>query len=149
MLMHSLKVLDSVSANIDTNMSTNQMMNLYNVGKSMLFSGNSGSMINIQKTYLTGYDLTMYVNNLRASVYTFQYYEQSLEEIKHALKVTLELEKNDPVKTFNFSVNDTYEIPVIGKKILYSKKTRINSNFKNKSIEYAKKLVSTKKYKCS
>lgn len=132
------KVLDSISANIDTNMSTNQMMNLYNVGKSMIFSGNSGSMINIQKTYLTGYDLTMYVNNLRSSVYTFQYYEQSLEEIKHALKVTLGLEKNEPVKTFNFSVNDTYEVPVIGKKYYTVKRQESIPNFKNKSIEYAK-----------
>ena len=132
------KVLDSVSANIDTNMSTNQMMNLYNVGKSMLFSGNSGSMINIQKTYLTGYDLTMYVNNLRASVYTFQYYEQSLEEIKQALKVTLEIEHNEPIKTFNFSANDTYEIPVIGKKYYTVKRQESIPNFKNKSIEYAK-----------
>ena len=132
------KVLDSISANIDTNMSTNQMMNLYNVGKSMIFSGNSGSMINIQKTYLTGYDLTMYVNNLRSSVYTFQYYEQSLEEIKHALKVTLELEENEPVKTFNFSVNDTYEVPVIGKKYYTVKRQESIPNFKNKSIEYAK-----------
>lgn len=132
------KVLDSISANIDTNMSTNQMMNLYNVGKSMIFSGNSGSMINIQKTYLTGYDLTMYVNNLRSSVYTFQYYEQSLEEIKHALKVTLELEKNEPVKTFNFSVNDTYEVPVIGKKYYTVKRQESIPNFKNKSIEDAK-----------
>ena len=132
------KVLDSISANIDTNMSTNQMMNLYNVGKSMIFSGNSGSMINIQKTYLTGYDLTMYVNNLRSSVYTFQYYEQSLEEIKHALKVTLELEKNEPVKTFNFSVNDIYEVPVIGKKYYTVKRQESIPNFKNKSIEYAK-----------
>ena len=132
------KVLDSISANIDTNMSTNQMMNLYNVGKSMIFSGNSGSMINIQKTYLTGYDLTMFVNNLRSSVYTFQYYEQSLEEIKHALKVTLELEENEPVKTFNFSVNDTYEVPVIGKKYYTVKRQESIPNFKNKSIEYAK-----------
>ena len=132
------KVLDSISANIDTNMSTNQMMNLYNVGKSMIFRGNSGSMINIQKTYLTGYDLTMYVNNLRSSVYTFQYYEQSLEEIKHALKVTLDLEENEPVKTFNFSVNDTYEVPVIGKKYYTVKRQESIPNFKNKSIEYAK-----------
>lgn len=132
------KVLDSISANIDTNMSTNQMMNLYNVGKNMIFSANSGSMINIQKTYLTGYDLTMYVNNLRSSVYTFQYYEQSLEEIKHALKVTLELEDNELVKTFNFSVNDTYEVPVIGKKYYTVKRQESIPNFKNKTLEYAK-----------
>lgn len=132
------KVLDSISANIDTNMSTNQMMNLYNVGKNMIFSGNAGSMINIQKTYLTGYDLTMYVNNLRASVYTFQYYEQSLEEIKHALKVTLELESNEPIKTFNFSINDTYEVPVIGKKYYTVKRQESIPNFKNKTLDYAK-----------
>lgn len=132
------KVLDSISANIDTNMSTNQMMNLYNVGKNMIFSGNKGSMINIQKTYLTGYDLTMYVNNLRSSVYTFQYYEQSLEEIKHALKVTLELERNELVKTFNFSVNDPYEVPVIGKKYYTVKRQESIPNFKNKTIEYAR-----------
>lgn len=132
------KVLDSISANIDTNMSTNQMMNLYNVGKNMIFSGNKGSMINIQKTYLTGYDLTMYVNNLRSSVYTFQYYEQSLEEIKHALKVTLELESNELVKTFNFSVNDPYEVPVIGKKYYTVKRQESIPNFKNKTIEYAR-----------
>lgn len=132
------KVLDSISANIDTNMSTNQMMNLYNVGKNMIFSANSGSMINIQKTYLTGYDLTMYVNNLRSSVYTFQYYEQSLEEIKHALKVTLELEDNELIKTFNFSVNDTYEVPVIGKKYYTVKRQESIPNFKNKTLEYAK-----------
>lgn len=83
-------VLDAISRNIDTNMTTNEMMNLYNVGKQVVFGGNNGSMINIQKTYLTGYDLTMYVNNLRSNVYTFQYYEQSLEEIKDALKITLE-----------------------------------------------------------
>ena len=132
------KVLDSISANIDTNMSTNQMMNLYNVGKTMIFNGNSGSMINIQKTYLTGYDLTMYVNNLKSSVYTFQYYEQSLEEIKQALKVTLEIEKAEPIKTFNFSINDTYEVPVIGKKYYTVKRQESIPNFKNKSIEYAK-----------
>lgn len=132
------KVLDSISANIDTNMSTNQMMNLYNIGKNMIFSANEGSMINIQKTYLTGYDLTMYVNNLKSSVYTFQYYEQSLEEIKHALKVTLELEKNEDIKTFNFSINDKYEVPVIGKKYYTVKRQESIPNFKNKNIEYAR-----------
>lgn len=110
------KVLETISRNLDTNMSTNEMLNLYNVGKSMVFSANEGSIINIQKTYLTGYDLNMYVDNLKFNVYTFQYYEQSLEEIKHALKETLEIEKPTIPKSFNFSVNEPYNIPVIGKK---------------------------------
>lgn len=132
-------ILDAVSNNMDTNMSTNEMLNLYNVGKNMLFnSTKDGSMINIQKTYLTGYDLTMYVNNLRSRVYTFQYYEQSLEEIKEALKINLELIKPEITKTFNFSVNDKYEVPVIGKKYYTVQRNETIPDFSNKSLSYVK-----------
>ncbi|MDE6141692.1 MAG: LCP family protein, partial [Bacilli bacterium] len=131
-------ILDAISINMDTNMSTNEMLNLYTVGKNMIFGANSGSMINIQKTYLTGYDLTMYVNNLRSRVYTFQYYEQSLEEIKDALKITLEKKQPTPVKTFNFSVNEEYTIPVIGKKYYTVQRNETIPDFTDKSLSYVK-----------
>lgn len=131
-------ILDAISINIDTNMSTNEMLNLYNVGKNMIFGANSGSMINIQKTYLTGYDLTMYVNNLKRRVYTFQYYEQSLEEIKEALKINLEKIQPTPVKTFNFSVNEEYKIPVIGKKYYTVQRNETIPDFTDKSLSYVK-----------
>lgn len=131
-------ILDAISINMDTNMSTNEMLNLYNVGKNMIFGANRGSMINIQKTYLTGYDLTMYVNNLRSRVYTFQYYEQSLEEIKDALKVTLEKKQPTPIKTFNFSVNEEYKIPVIGKKYYTVQRNETIPDFTDKSLSYVK-----------
>ena len=133
-----MNILDAVSINMDTNMQTSEMLNLYNVGKNMIMGANNGSMINIQKTYLTGYDLSMYVNNLRGKVYTFQYYEQSLEEIKTALKVNLELEKPTLTKTFNFSINEEYEVPVIGKKYYTVQRNETIPNFENKSIEYVK-----------
>lgn len=131
-------VLDAISINIDTNMSTNEMLNLYNVGKNMIFGSNNGSMINIQKTYLTGYDLTMYVNNLRARVYTFQYYEQSLEEIKEALKINLELITPTPITEFNFSVNEEYEIPVIGKKYYTVQRNETIPDFTDRTLAYVK-----------
>ncbi len=131
-------VLDAVSKNMDTNMTTKEMMNLYNVGKSVIFGANKGSLINIQKTYLTGYDLTMYVNNLRSNVYTFQYYPQSLEEIKDALKITLETKKPTPIKTFNFSVNDEYKQTIIGKKYYTVQRNETIPNFKGQSIQYVK-----------
>lgn len=131
-------VLDAVSRNMDTNMTTKEMMNLYNVGKSVIFGANKGSLINIQKTYLTGYDLTMYVNNLRSNVYTFQYYPQSLEEIKDALKITLETKKPTPIKTFNFSVNDEYTPTIIGKKYYTVQRNETIPNFRGQSIQYVK-----------
>lgn len=131
-------VLDAVSRNMDTNMTTKEMMNLYNVGKSVIFGANKGSLINIQKTYLTGYDLTMYVNNLRSNVYTFQYYPQSLEEIKDALKITLETKQPTPIKTFNFSVNDTYEPTIVGKKYYTVQRNETIPNFRGQSIQYVR-----------
>lgn len=131
-------VLDAISRNIDTNMTTNEMMNLYNVGKQVVFGGNNGSMINIQKTYLTGYDLTMYVNNLRSNVYTFQYYEQSLEEIKDALKITLEQKDPTLTKTFNFSVNEPFEVPVVGKKYYTVQRNEVIPSFTGKTSAYVK-----------
>ena len=131
-------ILDAISRNIDTNMTTSEMMNLYNVGKQVVFGGNNGSMINIQKTYLTGYDLTMYVNNLRHNVYTFQYYEQSLEEIKDALKITLEQKEPTLIKTFNFSVNEPFEVPVIGKKYYTVQRNEVIPSFTGKTNVYVK-----------
>lgn len=132
------KVLDAISKNMDTNMTTKEMMNLYNVGKSIVFGSNNGQLVNIQKTYLTGYDLTMYVQNLRANVYTFQYYPQSLEEIQDALKITLEKKKATPIKTFNFSVNEEYVSPIIGKKYYTVQRNETLPNFSGQSLDYVK-----------
>lgn len=138
------KILDAITKNMDTNMTTKEMMNLYNVGKSVILNANEGSLINIQKTYLTGYDLTMYVNNLKSNVYTFQYYEQSLAEIKDALKVTLEQKTPTMIKTFNFSVNDTYTPEVIGKKYYAVQRNETIPNFSGQSLSYVKNWCSSR-----
>ena len=84
-------VLNAVANNIDSNMSTKQILNFYNVIKNALMNNSfsDDEFINIQKTYLSGYDLTLYLNGY--STYTYQYYEESLEEIKNALKENLEI----------------------------------------------------------
>lgn len=133
-------VLEAVSKNMVTNMSTASMLNLYNVFKAALIDANNGSMINVQKTYLTGYNLTMIVPNISKtfSVYTYQYYESSLKEITDALKVTLELKKPTPIKTFSFSANKTYEQMVIGKSYSSTSKNEALPNFVGKTLDSAK-----------
>jgi len=126
-------VLNAVSNNIETNIDTGEILNLYNVGKKMLFENNAS--INIEKTYLTGYDLTMLIPGL-GNVYTFQYYEQSLKEIIKAMKVNLGLEEPEMTKTFNFSVNYTYEVPVIGKKYYSVVRNEALPSFIGSSINY-------------
>ena len=126
-------VLNAVSKNIETNIKTSEILNLYNVGKSMLFENNAN--INIEKTYLTGYDLTMLIPGL-GNVYTFQYYEESLDEIVDAMKVNLGLKKPKLIKTFNFSVNYNYEVPVIGKKYSSVQRNEALPSFIGNNINY-------------
>ena len=127
------EVLDAISKNIETNVSTDEMLNLYNVGKKMLLENDAN--INIEKTYLTGYDLTMLIPGL-GNVYTFQYYPESLNEIVKAMKINLGLEKPKMIKTFNFSANYTYEVPVIGKQYYSVKRNEALPSFVGSSLEY-------------
>lgn len=127
------EVLDAISKNIETNVSTDEMLNLYNVGKKMLLENDAS--INIEKTYLTGYDLTMLIPGL-GNVYTFQYYPESLNEIVKAMKINLGLEKPKMIKTFNFSANYTYEVPVIGKQYYSVKRNEALPSFVGSSLEY-------------
>ncbi len=134
-------VLNAVSKNIETNVSTDEMLNLYNVGKKMMFE--NGASLNIEKTYLTGYDLTMLIPGL-GNVYTFQYYPESLNEIIKAMKVNLGLEEPELVKTFNFSVNYEFEVPVIGKQYYSVKRNEALPNFIGSNINYLNTWASSR-----
>ena len=128
-------ILNAISKNIETNVSTDEMLNLYNVGKKIMQKNNAN--INIEKTYLTGYDLTLLIPGL-GNVYTFQYYEESLKEITNLMKINLELKKPELIKTFNFSVNYKYEIPIVGKQYYSVKRNEALPNFVGTSINYIK-----------
>ncbi len=104
-------IIDAVSSNIDTNITTNQLLSFYEVAKNILMTALSSNddFITIERTYLTGYDLKI------DGRYTFQYYDSSLKAIVEAMKYNLELEEPDHITTFDFSVKETYEKSVIGR----------------------------------
>ena len=127
------KVLDAVSNNLDTNMSTKEMLNFYNVGKDILLQNNIGDndLLSIQKTYLSGYDLTLFGHG-----YTFQYYEESLKEIVNAMQVNLGEKEAEIIKTFGFSVNKEYQVAVIGKNYSSAKRNEALPSFVGQSYNY-------------
>ena len=131
------KILDTITPHIDTNMQTKEMLSLYGIAKTTL-SSNSNTIINVQKTFLTGYGLTMYVNNLRSNVWTYQYYPQSLQEIVDAMNVTLEKKKASMITTFSFSANEEYSVPVIGQRYYTVEKKEVIPNFVGQSLDEVK-----------
>jgi len=135
------KVLDTISRNLDTNMATKEILNFYNVGKNILVRTNfsENEFFNIQRTYLTGYDSTIYKQG-----YAFQYYEESLKEIINALLVNLEVKEPTIIKTFNFSANKPYEIEIIGKKYTSGTREETLPNFVGQSYGYIENWSLTK-----
>lgn len=129
------KVLEDITKNIDTNMTTEQILSLYDVAKNILLNSKD-SKLSIQKTYLSGYDLSMYMDNYRSYIYTFQYYRKSLQDIVDAMKVNLELDTPKPIKTFSFDINEPYELSVIGKSVYNEKRRELLPNFIGSSREY-------------
>lgn len=132
-------ILNAISNNIDTNMSTNEMLSFYNVAKNLLIK--SGDVnLNITKTYLTGYDL--YVYNGSGKTYTFQYYKQSLADIVKAMNITLGKEKKEEIKEFTFDLNEPYEKEVIGKTYYNETRKQVVPDFTLMSVSEAKSWAS-------
>ena len=109
-------ILNTVSHNLETNMTPNQILSFYNVGKDMLANSKT-STLSIKKTYLSYYSLPVYLP--RSGMYTsaLGYYSASLDAITDLMKVNLGLEEEKPVKTFSISYNEDYSTPLVGKGI--------------------------------
>ena len=109
------KVLDTISKNISTNMSTSQILTGYEVMKGMI--GNvlqDGGFVNIQKSYLETYPMSVYISSSNHNTSALGYYESSIKDIISQMKMNLEIEKPKLTKTFEFDINENYESYVAG-----------------------------------
>ncbi|HAB67387.1 MAG TPA: hypothetical protein DCE23_08475 [Firmicutes bacterium] len=109
-------VLDTVSNNIETNMTPEQILSFYDVGKNMLINSSSNAL-SIKKTSLSYKNLQVWLPNSDMFTSALDYYPESLEAITKAMKVNLGLENSNakPIKTFSISYNEEYTTPIIGK----------------------------------
>ncbi len=124
-------VLNTISKNIETSMTTDEILSFYNIGKSILMKDEDAN-INITKTFLTGYDL--YVYEGRSYSYTFQYYKQSLDSIVKAMKINLGLLPQEEIKKFSFSIKEPYEKTIIGRTYYSEARKTLVPNFTTYSI---------------
>ncbi len=131
------EVLDTVSKNIDTNLTTTQMLSFYDVLKSLVFSKNN-NVLNIQKTFLRGYDMYVYEPAAGGSRYAFFNFKGSLNDITNAMKVTLGIQKGELTKEFSFSINELYERKIIGDNYYSESRQTTVPNFLAYNIGWAK-----------
>lgn len=110
-------ILNTVSHNLDTNLSTQQILSFYNIGKDILaksLSKDDSDIISMQQLYLQGDGQMIYDENMKMVLWNYIPNKDSKKEIVSAMKQNLELEKHELIKEFSFSINEPYEKEVIG-----------------------------------
>ena len=141
------KLLDTISNNMVTNMSTNQILSLYNIMKDMAAksSGKSANeMFDIQRLYINGYDQRIVdYGGTGLELYNYVPYDASVKAVTNAMKVNLGLEKEKEIKTFSFNINKPYEEKVIGKNEKSQSSLVLLPSFVGSSLSYAQSFCSS------
>lgn len=111
-------LLNKVSNSMETNMTTNQILSLYNVGKDILIkssNSNLDDLIGFKRLHLSGYDARIYDKRTGLNLYNYVLYDGSIEDVSKAMKINLGLEKPELIKEFKFNIDEKYEENIIGK----------------------------------
>ena len=111
-------LLEKVSDSMETNLSTNQILSLYNIGKDVLVKSSDSNLedlIGFRRLHLSGYDARIYDNRTGLNLYNYVLYDGSIEDVNKAMKINLGIEKADHIKKFSFNIDEDYEEVVIGK----------------------------------
>jgi len=100
-----LELLDTVSNNLDTNLTTEEILSFYNIFKDILISRNYQSnddFINILQIKLTGKNEKKYFSSLNSNLWTYTINEESINEASKEMKINLNLEEEVLIKEFSF-----------------------------------------------
>ena len=117
-------LLATLSNNMETNMSTSEILSLYDVAKDIASKSQDmpiEDLLTMQRLYISGYDQYIYDysqidgQGTRMNLYNFVAYEGSLKDVTTAMKINLGLEEPTVIKNFSFNVDTPYEETVIGK----------------------------------
>lgn len=114
------ELLNTISNNMETNMTTNEILSLYNVAKDILVKSSGSNMdelLGMQRLYLNGTDASIYDPGMRLYLYNYVVYSESLDAVVNAMKVNLNQTEPVLIKNFSFSIDEEYEEEVIGKNI--------------------------------
>ena len=116
------KILDTITNNMLTNMSTEQILSFYNIGKDMVKNSLKGNdFITIEKTYLEYYDLPVYLKGSNTVTSALGYYTGSLDAIKDLMKNNLSTKDLNNYADFNFETGVEYKPIQTGKGITKGK----------------------------
>ena len=141
-------LLDTISNNMNTNMSTEQILSLYNVFKDISSKASKesdmASLLGIQRLYLNGYSQKIYdYGGTNLLLYNYVLYDSSVKAVSNAMKENLGLKKAKAIKKFSFNINKPYEEVIIGKDKTSKSSLVLLPNFIGQPISYVNSFCSS------
>lgn len=112
-----LEILNTISNNLDTNFTTDQILSFYNIAEDILnnnLAKDDGELVNIQQLFLQGTGQMIYDESMKMMLWNYIPNKESRNDIEKAMKTNLRLLDHENVKEFSFSINEEYEKKIIG-----------------------------------
>ena len=112
-----IEVLNTISNNLDTNFTNNQILSFYDLAKDIMnhsLQKDDADLINIEQLFLQGTGQMIYDERSRLVLWDYVPIEESRDDIIQAMKINLGEEEPKMVKEFSFSINEPYEKTITG-----------------------------------
>lgn len=144
-------LMDTIGNNMQTNMTTNEILSLYNVGKDVILKSSDmkmEDMFSMQRLYISGVDGHIYDYDARSgqgtrqTLYDFLPYQESISAVIDAMKINLGKKSPTMVKEFGFDINEPYEETIVGKLKTGSTGVTLVPNFVGSNQSVAKSFGS-------
>lgn len=100
-----LELLETVSNNLDTNLTTDEILSFYNIFKDILVSReyqSNDDFINIIQIKVAGTSRKEYFSNLNSELWIYELDSDSIKNASYEMKVNLGKEDPEMIKTFSF-----------------------------------------------
>ena len=113
-----MDVLNTVTNNLDTNFTEQQILSFYDIAKDIMNNAlqkDDADLINIEQLYLDGTGQMIYDERSRMVLWDYVPNTKSRDDIVEAMKINLGEKEPDMVKEFSFSINNPdYEKTITG-----------------------------------
>ena len=100
-----LNILEKVSNNLDTNLTTEEILSFYNIFKDILTSRkyqSNSDFINIMQIKVVGTGKKIYFKNLNSNLWCYLLDDNSVKNASNEMKINLGIEEAKMIKTFAF-----------------------------------------------
>lgn len=139
----AVNILEKISSNFQTNVTTDDVLSLYSLAKSLVISDTT-ELVNVQRLQLKGYNAwgTVYEPSSKSYPAVTIPYTGSIKDIKNEMNINLGKSNYTLIKSISFDLNKPYESTIIGQDKYTQEKIKTMPNLSTYSVSEIKAFAS-------